>query len=140
MWIKRSDFDRQHAQIEQLHSIASNYFTLIQERDREIATLRAQVLDLTRRFYAGDKDVEKKLAAAQAYNDVYKTRINELAGERATLLAKVAQMPVMAAQIAEPSVGLMPGTDFNDMGDEAAKMHGYADEIPVDLTPVGDVS
>lgn len=136
MWINKKAYSEWIAQITHLRAFIDNLHTSFQNvvaaKDTEMATLRAAISTMQIHL----NEAEKSAAVAAAYNDVWRTRVNELNIERAELLGRVVpglHLPVPV--IERDPVMSGTGIDFEDMGDVAAHHMGLADHLPVHGTP-----
>jgi hypothetical protein len=76
-------------------------------------------------------------AAAKAYSDLWRVRVNQLEAERTDLLSRVLEnYRVPAPQIVTEAVMAGSGVDFDDLGDELAAKHGYTDAAPIAGEPL----
>lgn len=121
MWIKRSIYDTLRNTTLTLERLAKQYYDAIAQRDVEIKRLAAREIELLQQLGA-------KLAItaqATAVADLWRTRVNELTIERAKLLEKLVPGLVFPVPIVERTpTTVLPGVDFEDMGDAAAVMSG----------------
>lgn len=120
---------------------------IISDKDSQVAGLRNQVHDLGVALAAAraktetviQSTVEERIeaAAAKAYADLLRVRVNHLELQNADLFSRVlAGYRVPTPQVTTDAVMPPPGVDFEDMGDEMAAKMGYADAVPVTAEPL----
>jgi hypothetical protein len=134
MWIRKAAFEEWVRSVRALEEYSASLQRHSVEQARQLAE-QGRELTVVR---ASEADARVKLAAANAYADSWRLQINELRQQNAALLAKLLPDLKISVPMVEHAPMTMPaGLDFDDMGDAAAQMMGYADEHPVTGASVG---
>lgn len=99
-----------------------------QELHRQIRTALSEIGDLK-------AEVERERGNARvqaAYADLFRLRVNELTAEKAALTLKLDPSLATPTPIIERDPVPFPsGVSFEDMGDDAARLHGFEVPSPV---------
>ena len=134
MWINKHAYRDWIEQIRTLQEVVTN---LQQHNEQLLAQLRVAqaenraLQESWREEVRNANELVAKTAAAQAYSDVWRVRVNELTLERAAFLAKILpDLNIPVPTVETPRVQSGTGVSFDDMGDDNNDLHRLDDLVP----------
>lgn len=132
MWVNRGRWEQLKALLDEYRRRDEAHAAVIRRLEHELTRERRSAIDTARTAW----EARARLSAANAYTDLFRLRVNALEEERAALLALALPSLRMAIPKVEHSAAHhTPGLEFEDMGDAAARLDGFADDLPLPPDP-----
>lgn len=142
MWIPKDVWNRVQGQLTRAQADVANREVDMQGLDGRLLHAQGVIDALRERLIKA----EGAARSHQAYADVWRLQVNQLTETNAGLLTQlIPTLSVKVPKIEREGVAMAPGMDFEDMGDAAASLMGFADEFPADPSatatapPLGDI-